>query len=166
MLKSNYTAAQKASIEEKIGKYENVKATGFFSKEEYAGEIGADPNTIELYDAIVVSFTSMDSIGTYVQELSKLDGVHKAEQSYAKNDLELFHIQKWGKYTYANSDEALDEDLNAYYYNNYVTVWRKRFVQGHTPRVCITGTMWSPTDFMVKIIELLTRENKFVKWYT
>lgn len=69
----------------------------------------------------------------------------------------LIHIDD----LYADWKEALDEDLNTYYYNNYVTVWRKRFVQGHTPRVCITGTMWSPTDFMVKIIELLTRENKF-----
>ena len=62
---------------------------------------------------------------------------------------------------YADWKDALDENLNIYFYNTYVTVWRKRFVQGKTPRIVITGTMWSPTDFMVKIIELLTRENKF-----
>ena len=62
---------------------------------------------------------------------------------------------------YADWKDALDENLNIYYYNTYVTVWRKRFVQGKVPRIVITGTMWSPTDFMVKIIELLTRENKF-----
>lgn len=69
----------------------------------------------------------------------------------------LIHIDD----LYADWKEALDESLNEYFYNNYVTVWRKRFVQGQIPRICITGTMWSPTDFMVKIIELLTRENKF-----
>ena len=62
---------------------------------------------------------------------------------------------------YADWKDALDENLNVYYYNTYVTVWRKRFVQGKVPRIVITGTMWSPTDFMVKIIELLLRENKF-----
>ena len=111
MLKDGYTATQKQNIEDKIAKYEDVQATGFFSKEEYADEIGLSPDEIELYDAIVVSFTSMDSIGTYVEELSKLDGVQTAEQSYAKNDVELYHIQKWNKYTYANSDEVLEEDL-------------------------------------------------------
>lgn len=69
----------------------------------------------------------------------------------------LIHIDD----LYADWKDALDENLNIYYYNTYVTVWRKRFVQGKTPRIVITGTMWSPTDFMVKIIELLTRENKF-----
>lgn len=69
----------------------------------------------------------------------------------------LIHIDD----LYADWREALDENLNLYYYNNYVTLWRKRFVQGKTPRIVITGTMWSPTDFMVKIIELLSRENKF-----
>ena len=64
---------------------------------------------------------------------------------------------------YADWKDALDENLNIYYYNTYVTVWRKRFVQGKTPRIVITGTMWSPTDFMVKIIELLLKENKFIE---
>lgn len=70
----------------------------------------------------------------------------------------LIHIDD----LYADWREALDENLNVYYYNNYVTLWRKRFVQGKTPRIIITGTMWSPTDFMVKVIELLHRENKFI----
>ena len=111
MLKNGYTAAQKQSIEDKISKYEDVQATGFFSKEEYADEIGVSPDEIELYDAIVVSFTSMDAIGTYVEELTKLDGVEKAEQSYAKAGVELYNIQKWGKYSFADSDEALEEDI-------------------------------------------------------
>lgn len=71
----------------------------------------------------------------------------------------LIHIDD----LYADFSEALDEDLNVKFYNKFVTVWRKRFVQGKTPRIVITGTMWSPSDFMVKIIELLSRENKFEK---
>ena len=70
----------------------------------------------------------------------------------------LIHIDD----LYADWKDALDENLNVYYYNTYVTVWRKRFIQGKVPRIVITGTMWSPTDFMVKIIELLHRENKFI----
>lgn len=62
---------------------------------------------------------------------------------------------------YADYKEALDENLNMYYYNKFVTVWRKRFVQNKTPQIIISGTMWSPTDFMVKIIDLMKSENKF-----
>ena len=63
---------------------------------------------------------------------------------------------------YADYKEALDENLNVYYYNKYVSVWRKRYVQNKTPKIIITGTMWSPTDFIVKTIELAKREQKFV----
>ena len=111
MLKDDYTESQKIAIEDKISKYEDVEATGFFSKEEYADAMGLSPEEIEVYNAIIITFSSMDAIGTYVEELNKLDGVHSAEQSYAKNDVDLYHIQKWNKYTYANSDEVLEEDL-------------------------------------------------------
>ena len=69
----------------------------------------------------------------------------------------LIHIDD----LYADFSEALDENLNMKFYNKFVTVWKKRFVQGKTPRIVITGTMWSPTDFMVKTIELLLKENTF-----
>lgn len=64
---------------------------------------------------------------------------------------------------YADYKEALDETLNVYYYNKFITVWRKRFVQNKIPQIIISGTMWSPTDFMVKIIDLMKSENKFYK---
>lgn len=64
---------------------------------------------------------------------------------------------------YADYKEALDEQLNIYYYNKLLTVWRKRFVQGKTAKLVITGTMWSPNDFMVKVIELYKSREKFVK---
>lgn len=64
---------------------------------------------------------------------------------------------------YADYKEALDEQLNIYFYNKLVTVWRKRFVQGKTAKLVITGTMWSPNDFMVKIIALYKSREKFIK---
>lgn len=63
---------------------------------------------------------------------------------------------------YADYKEALDENLNLYYYNKFVTVWRERFVQNRKPQIVISGTMWSPTDFIVKVIDLMETENEFV----
>lgn len=63
---------------------------------------------------------------------------------------------------YADYKEALDENLNTYYLNKYLTVWKKRYVQNKTPQVIISGTMWSPTDFIVKVIDLTEQEDKFI----
>ena len=62
---------------------------------------------------------------------------------------------------YADYKEALDENLNMYYYNKYTTVWKERFVQSKTPQIIVSGTMWSPTDFITKVIDLAKSENKF-----
>lgn len=62
---------------------------------------------------------------------------------------------------YADYLEALNENLNDYYENKYKTVWRKRYVQNKIPKISITGTMWSPTDFMVRMIDLLEKYDKF-----
>ena len=64
---------------------------------------------------------------------------------------------------YADYKEALDEQLNIYYYNKLLTVWRKRYVQGKKAKLVITGTMWSPNDFMVKVISLYKSREKFIK---
>lgn len=63
---------------------------------------------------------------------------------------------------YADYKEALDENLNNYFYNKYVTVWKKRYIQNKTPKIIITGTMWSPTDFIVKVIDQTKREEQFM----
>ena len=65
---------------------------------------------------------------------------------------------------YADYKEALNENDNVYYYNKFLTVWRKRFIQ-EAPvwKFLITGTMWSPKDFIVKIIEWLEKRHKFVE---
>lgn len=62
---------------------------------------------------------------------------------------------------YADYKEALDENLNNYFYNKYVTVWKKRYVQNKVPKIIISGTMWSPTDFIVKVIDQTKREEEF-----
>jgi predicted phage terminase large subunit-like protein len=65
---------------------------------------------------------------------------------------------------YADYKEALNENDNIYYFNKFLTVWRKRFIQ-EAPiwKYIITGTMWSPKDFIVKIISWLEKRYKFVK---
>lgn len=62
---------------------------------------------------------------------------------------------------YADYLEALNENLNSYYENKYLTVWRKRYIQGKRPKISITGTMWSPTDYMVRMIDLLEKNETF-----
>lgn len=64
---------------------------------------------------------------------------------------------------YADYKEALNENDNIYYYNKFLTVWRKRFIQ-EAPvwKFIISGTMWSPKDFIVKIINWLEKRYKFI----
>lgn len=68
----------------------------------------------------------------------------------------------WIDDLYADYKEALNENDNKYYFNKFLTVWRKRFVQ-EAPvwKFIITGTMWSPTDFTVKTINWLEERYTF-----
>ena len=63
---------------------------------------------------------------------------------------------------YADEKEAQDENLTKAYYNKFVMVWRKRYLQNMTPQIIVTGTMWSATDFLTKLINLWEKESKFV----
>lgn len=63
---------------------------------------------------------------------------------------------------YSGWQEALDENTNRAYYNDFVTVWRKRYVQDKTPQVIVAGTLWSPTDFLSKVINLWETESEFI----
>lgn len=63
---------------------------------------------------------------------------------------------------YADPKEAQNENLNKEYYNKFVTVWRKRYVQNRKPQIVVTGTMWSATDFLTKLITLWERESEFI----
>lgn len=111
LLNDEHTQEERKEIENKIHAFDNISAMNTFSKEEYAEQIGANANEMDIHDAIVVTFSSLDSIGTYVEDLNKLTGVLKAEQSYAKNDINLYNIKKNKSYTFTNSDEALKEDI-------------------------------------------------------
>lgn len=64
---------------------------------------------------------------------------------------------------YADYKEALDENLNVYYFNKYKTVWKKRYVQNKIPQIIISGTMWSPNDFIVKVIDETEKDDKFIQ---
>lgn len=111
LLERDFTSQDKKNIEAKIDEFDNVKALTFYSREEYANKIGANADEMDIYDSYVITLDTMDSIGTYIEELGKLSGVKSAEQSYAKMNVSLYNIKDWGKYTYANSDEATTEDL-------------------------------------------------------
>ena len=64
---------------------------------------------------------------------------------------------------YADPKEAQNEALNKEYYNKFLTVWRKRYLQNKTPQVVVTGTMWSSTDFLTRLIALWEKESEFIQ---
>lgn len=111
LLDDDYKEKDKQAIEDQVKEYENVESTTFYSKEDYANEMGEDPNQMDIRATYIVTFNSVENIGTYVEELSKLKNVNKAEQSYAKNNISLFYLDGSGKYTFTNSDEAEEKDL-------------------------------------------------------
>lgn len=63
---------------------------------------------------------------------------------------------------YADPKEAQNENLNKEYYDKFVTVWKKRYVQNKKAQIIVTGTLWSATDFLSKLINLWNKESKFV----
>ena len=64
---------------------------------------------------------------------------------------------------YADYKEAMNQNLNEYYLNKYLTVWRKRYVQNEIPKVVVTGTLWASGDFIALLIELMKKTYKFHK---
>lgn len=64
---------------------------------------------------------------------------------------------------YADYNEAMNQELNELYFNKYLTVWSKRFVQNKIPKVCVTGTLWANGDFIARLIEYYKGIYKFKK---
>lgn len=64
---------------------------------------------------------------------------------------------------YPDYKEALNQQLNQYYFNKSLTVWEKRFVQDLHPKVVITGTLWASGDYIDLKITQLKKEHKFHK---
>lgn len=62
---------------------------------------------------------------------------------------------------YADYYEAMNKSLNEYYYNKYLTVWCKRFVQNKIPKIVVTGTLWATGDFIDLLIHYQKRRYKF-----
>ena len=106
-----HTDKQKDAVEALAASYDNVAATNYITREDYAKEQGVNVDDMDIYDTYVITFSSMDSIGTYAEELGNMKGVRSAEQSYAKSNIKLYNIQNWGKYTFTDSDEATEADL-------------------------------------------------------
>lgn len=108
LLNDNITEEQKTNIENKAAEFDDLSATNYYSKEDYQESINASG---EIYATYVLSFTSLDAITTYIEELKELPGVKDAIQSNAKNNMSLYELKKNGKYTYKDSDEANKEDI-------------------------------------------------------
>ena len=62
---------------------------------------------------------------------------------------------------YPDYKEAMNQELNKYYFNKSITVWEKRYVQNKPPKVCITGTLWASGDYIDLKIQQLKREHTF-----
>ena len=64
---------------------------------------------------------------------------------------------------YPDYKEAMNQELNRYYYNKSITVWEKRYVQNEPPKICITGTLWASGDYIDLKIQQLKKEHDFIK---
>ena len=60
---------------------------------------------------------------------------------------------------YADYLEAMNQDLNEYFKNKYLTVWTQRFVQNKIPKIVVTGTLWANGDFIALLIDMVEKEN-------
>lgn len=64
---------------------------------------------------------------------------------------------------YADYQEAMNQNTNELFFNRFLTVWRKRFVQNKIAKCVVTGTLWASGDFIALLIALAKKENKFHK---
>ena len=62
---------------------------------------------------------------------------------------------------YPDYKEAMNQELNKYYYNKSITVWEKRYIQNKKAKRVITGTLWASGDYIDLKIQQLKREHKF-----
>lgn len=111
LLEHNHTNAQKSDIEKTINNFSNIaEDPKYYTREQYAQDMGEDIKDIDIYDTYVISFNSNDSIKEYVEKLNNMAGVKEAKQSYSKTNMSLYYIGKNKKYTYTNSDEASEDE--------------------------------------------------------
>ena len=60
---------------------------------------------------------------------------------------------------YADYLEAMNQDLNEYFKNKYLTVWTQRFVQNKIPKIVVSGTLWANGDFIALLIDMVEKKN-------
>ena len=111
LLNDDNSEKDRNKIEETISNFENVTSMNFYTKEDYAEELGEDVNTMDIYDCYVIMFDSIDYIGDYIKTLEKGPSIKEVRQANAKTNISLYELKKHGKYTYTNSDEANEEDI-------------------------------------------------------
>ncbi len=109
LFKDDATVEQKQNVEKVVDDFENIKNRVEYTKDDYLEQIGGDAS--DLHDAYVITFSSHDYIGDYVKQLEKLDGVLSTQQEIAKTNISLYNLKSWGKYTYTDSDEAEENEL-------------------------------------------------------
>ena len=107
LLKNDNTEQDRNNLEKTFNGYLNLSSFNYYSREDYMAELGED---VDIYATYVVQFNSMDSIGTYIEDLNKMSGVYEAKQSNAKSNIALYNIKKGHKYEFTNSDEATESD--------------------------------------------------------
>jgi len=65
---------------------------------------------------------------------------------------------------YPDYKEAMRKETNDQFYNDFQTVWKKRFVQeAKYHKIVVTGTLWSSDDFIARLIAWVKSRKKFIK---
>lgn len=65
---------------------------------------------------------------------------------------------------YPDYKEAMNKTTNDTYFNDYQTVWKKRFVQeAEYHKIVVTGTLWSSDDFIARLIAWAKATHEFKK---
>ena len=64
---------------------------------------------------------------------------------------------------YADYLEAMNQELNEYFKNKYLTVWTQRFVQQLIPKIVVTGTLWANGDFIALLIDMIEKKYDLYK---
>lgn len=65
---------------------------------------------------------------------------------------------------YPDYKEAMNKNTNDQYWNDYNTVWKKRFIQeAKYHKVVVTGTLWSSDDFIARLIKWAYATHEFKK---
>ena len=65
---------------------------------------------------------------------------------------------------YPDYKEAMNKTTNDTYFNDYQTVWKKRFIQeAKYHKIVVTGTLWSSDDFIARLIAWAKATHEFKK---